>query len=250
MYIISKFNDYYDGAVGMGIDKTIIYQRHLKAMSIPEHIRKTIDEDHGWNSSFTDRYSDKIPKGRYNTSIIVVGFCGKLYLGLKCTKQIWGRNEFDVYTDLYKTHITYDLERIREIIKQYDKDRKGYEKKWYKSKSELFENYLLRFNAIDPTEWFRELNTPIFVWGTPKDIDRWRYIDQDLDKNNFFVNASLKDYEFAKVIDPYTAFQEVYMYIGGVLGVNKDGTEIPATEKQKVAQHGMDKWSFRKPPNK
>ena len=40
------------------------------------------------------------------------------------------------------------------------------------------------------------------------------------------------------------------MYVSGVLGVNKDGTEFPATEKEKVARHGMDKWSFRKPPSK
>ena len=46
------------------------------------------------------------------------------------------------------------------------------------------------------------------------------------------------------------AFQEIQMYVSGVLGSNEDGEQTEMTEKQKVAQHGMNKWSFRKPSNK
>ena len=105
-------------------------------------------------------------------------------------------------------------------------------------------------NSLDATKWFREFHTPIFAWGS-YGIDIYARWHGTLDKkNSFIVNPILRDYQFARVIDPYTAFQEIQMYVSGVLGVNKDGTEFPSTEKEKVAQHGMDKWSFRRPPSK
>jgi hypothetical protein len=40
------------------------------------------------------------------------------------------------------------------------------------------------------------------------------------------------------------------MFISGVLPFGDNVDQLPYTEKQKVAQHGMDKWSFRKEPHK
>jgi hypothetical protein len=40
------------------------------------------------------------------------------------------------------------------------------------------------------------------------------------------------------------------MFISGVLGNNENAPQPIMTEKEKVAQHGMDKWSFRKEPSK
>ena len=55
--------------------------------------------------------------------------------------------------------------------------------------------------------------------------------------------------EFYKVIDAFTAFQEISMFIGGVLGIGeKEIVEIE--DKYKIGQHGFDKWSFRKEPSK
>jgi len=249
MYIISKNRDYYDSAVGMGIDKSIVYERHLNSMLIPKDVHEVLDEDQGkWHSAagFTTSYGGDIPKGKFNSHLIVVGFCGKLHIGIKFTKQLYGQG---IINDTYETEIIYDHDKILKRLKAEDETKRG-KYSWERPyRVENFNNYVTRINAFNVDKWFRRFNTPIFVYGTPLDISRWRYEDK-IDGCNFFINPVLKDYQFAKVVDPYTAFQEIYMYIGGVLGANKDGTEIPATEKQKVAQHGMNKWSFRKPPSK
>ena len=79
MLIIKKYKDYYDGAVGMGIDKTIVYERKLNAMLIPSHIKEKIKEEKNWGTySFTTQYASfHLPEKKYNTYLIVVGFCGK-----------------------------------------------------------------------------------------------------------------------------------------------------------------------------
>ena len=89
----------------------------------------------------------------------------------------------------------------------------------------------------DPINLFRESKTPIFVYDTYRRDDA------------FIINPILKDYEFYKVVDAFTAFTELQMFISGVLGVGeKEIVEIE--DKYKIGQHGFDKWSFRKEPQK
>lgn len=61
---------------------------------------------------------------------------------------------------------------------------------------------------------------------------------------------TLKDVEFGKVLDPVRAFQELSMWVGGVLP--RPGPPMVQITDPKVllAKAGMDKTSFRKPPEK
>ena len=246
MYIISKFKDYYDGAVGMGIDKTIVYERHIRQEQIPDELNKLFDR-YG-NYSLYRQIARNIPQGNYNTRLVHIGFCGKIYIGLVITKEI---PDGILTKRIHK--ILWDYTKIRKLLKKDVKRRKY---SWFRNQQsdlKLFNNYVIKINSYDATEWFRKFNSPIFVAGDPpiEDTYSWK---QKFGMNNedggLYINPILKDYQFAKVFDPYTAFQEIQMYVSGVLGVNKDGTEFPATEKEKVAQHGMNKWSFRTPQRK
>lgn len=62
-------------------------------------------------------------------------------------------------------------------------------------------------------------------------------------------NDKLEPLEFYRVIDPYTAFQEIDMYIGNILvGVNDS---VPAvSDKDMIEAKGFDNKSFRKDPSK
>ena len=248
MLIVGKFKDYYDGAVGMGIDKTIVYERHLVEMVIPKNISEMLKEIKHWGDSFTWVYGglgiEAIPKGKTNTDLVVVGFCGKLYVGIKITKPIVN----DPYN--YKVEFVYDHDKIVKVLKKEQKNRDSYDSKYRKSYLENYENYVVEIKAVDPTKWFIEYNTPIFVYGTSKPTTYRSYNSHNTPEENFFINPKLKDYGFVKVFDPYMAFQEIQMYVSGVLGNNEDGKQPKMSEKQKVAQHGMDKWSFRKEPKK
>ena len=50
-------------------------------------------------------------------------------------------------------------------------------------------------------------------------------------------------------MDTFTAFQEIQMYISGVLGTGEKEI-IEVEDKYKIPQHGFNKWSFRREPTK
>jgi hypothetical protein len=229
MLIVSKFRDYYDSSVGVGIDKTIVYERHEKEIECPKKIFDVLNLN--WSNNFTNTYY-RLTNGMENSGYFVIGFCGKLYVGYKFTKKI------DLYTT--ETEIIYDE---KTALEKFDFENK--KNRWRKN-SERFRAFNDKIKSVDTTEWFRELNTPIFVFGNIKEITGRLSPTKDI----ITINPNLKDFMFMKVMDSFTAFQEIQMYISGVLGVNKDGSEIVMTEKEKVMQHGFDKWSFRKEPSK
>jgi hypothetical protein len=58
-------------------------------------------------------------------------------------------------------------------------------------------------------------------------------------------DSCLKNFNFEKIIDPFTMFQKVQQFISGVL-TNKEKEPWPISDKLKAESHGYDKFSFRK----
>jgi len=59
-------------------------------------------------------------------------------------------------------------------------------------------------------------------------------------------NPTIKQYGFEKIIDPYTAFQEIYMYLAAKAKPEKIVPEM--SNEDKIFAKGFDKLSFRKQP--
>lgn len=59
---------------------------------------------------------------------------------------------------------------------------------------------------------------------------------------------ALKEYGVMKALDPYSTFQELSMFVGGIMGGNSPDMVKITDEKTLVKKHGFDKWSFRKMP--
>jgi hypothetical protein len=83
-----------------------------------------------------------------------------------------------------------------------------------------------------------ELDSPIIV------------IDYDLlytyvKKISVYKNTKLRDIEFYKVVNTFRAFQDLSMFIGGVMG-GKSPVMVEVSDKDRIAKHGFDKFSFRK----
>jgi len=234
MYIISKKKDYYDGVVGtMGVDKEIVYERKTieitnendlpKEFKRPDDIRPQLK---GRNHLLNLEFYRPHKKNKYKEAIpFIVGFCGKLYVGFKLEYEI--NKEF--YTDT-KTDIVYNIKKIKKYIKN---------EHWGRVLMGDI-NYIQNYDAMHV---FREYNTPAFIF----DFD---YTGEEYNKPTFIVKPLLKEHEFYKVFDSFRAFQEIQMFISGVLGNNeKDMVEI--SDIDKIQQHGYDKkWSFRKEPTK
>lgn len=229
MYIISKNKDYYDGVVGtVGIDKTIVYERETIEITDNSKIPKPFKvKRNSWN----DRnpflgvcHVNPTRKSKYESAHgFIVGFCGKLNLGwqLVYKEKEW---VFDHMEEVTKIDIIYSYENAKKYLKaDYWRSNLGDDIK-----------YVMNY---DPIDVFREFKTPIFVY------DSYRRDDA------FIINPILKEFEFYKVVDPFTAFTELQMFISGVLGVGEKEI-IEVADKYKIGQHGFDKWSFRKEPQK
>lgn len=59
------------------------------------------------------------------------------------------------------------------------------------------------------------------------------------------TSPCLKDMEFYRVADPFTAFQELSMYISGVMGGRSPGV-VDIGNDDRIAKHGFNEWSFRR----
>ena len=243
MLIISRKKDYYDGVVGtMGIDKTLVYNREpveIEEKDYPKFLKKaryswrgTKDTPfislayHDIKSEFKKRY------GYYGH--FVIGFCGKSYVGWKLYHEEYDPNI--IAGKKLITEITYDFELIKKIIKA-----RGY---WGNIADDV-EN----IKNLDSLQYFREFKAPVFVYDADfgRTVIGGRYLHRNVEK--FIINPLLKDYEFYKVFDAFQAFQEISMFMGGVLGRGEKEI-VEVADKYKITQHGFDKWSFRKEPQK
>ena len=163
-----------------------------------------------------DMYSEGFFKGNIFKAVRIIGFCGKLYPLLQTQKAL-----------------IYDREEALKVIK-YSWDRKHI--------NACFLEYI---NNPVLLKIFAEKNTPVFIYGD--------YLDGKYEAGKvqeLIINPKLKDWGFQSIKDPVTAFQEIYMYISGVLGTPQKPT-IKLKDKELAAKKGhSDRYSFRKPPGK
>lgn len=233
MYIISKNKDYYDGVVGsVGMDKTIVYERNRNEITSDNMPRQFKNNRFSWNENnpFLRVCNVEIDKQKnkkyYKARGFIVGFCGNLHVGWKLNyKENEMNNETGFVQEVTKTDIIYGYKEAKRTLKTT----------YWNSKLLDDFKYVINYNSID---LFREYKSPIFVFDTDTMKD-----------NILIINAILKEYEFYKVIDSFSAFQEIQMFIGGVLGTGEKEI-IEIENKYKIGQHGFNKWSFRRESNK
>lgn len=238
MYIISKFKDYYDSALGVtGVDKSIVYDRkivELENKEIPIEAYKPLRYENAWG--YDSKYILHLNKNenKYkDVEYFLIGFCGKYYLGFKFYYLV----DNDPL-QRYEVDIKYDLDEVRKHL-NLDNSKKY---SW-KRHGDQFESLVTAVQNYDNDVIFRKYKTPCFVYHYATKISKSNRSDKQL----LTINPILKDFEFAKAVDPFTAFQEIQMYISGVLGINEKPVII-VSDKDRIAAHGFDKWSFRKPP--
>ena len=233
MLILDKKNkDYYDGVAGTtGIDKSIIYERNtieLENKNIPYPFSRDISWKKYRDNIVINLSYFKLKKDYemkyFDISYFIIGFCGKLYVGCKSYYMNGNVINFD---------ISYDMNHMKDCIID-------------RTYHDGFENTINNIQKLDTINIFREYNTPIFLWDycyLKRYSNRFSIYHE---KNvKFFINPILKEYEFYKVFDTYQTFQEIQMFISGVLG-NKENNVVIISDKDKIIQHGFDKWSFRK----
>jgi hypothetical protein len=222
MRIHSHFKDYYDSALSFGIDPALHYNRDEgKRFYYRQEIKAKLPQD--LTTEIAHHDTDYVREGKRWVptgflSYFLIGFCGRIYPCIKINKD--GRVRFLYSEDALKA---YETERGSLFRKDTHKQ-------------------MVKFltASITRDDIFIEVNAPVFILF---DDPEFRGRALNLDTNPF-----LKELEFFRAVDAFTAFQEISMYLGNQLVKRDKPDEI--ADKYKISQHGFDDWSFRKQASK
>lgn len=141
------------------------------------------------------------------SQVYIIGFCGKLY---PCVK------------------VGDDFHYSEDSIPEETRDNST---TWFNNRYRTS----LWDNTTDLSKHTESLflEAPVFVYT------------QTANGKQITLNPCLKEFQFYKVVDPATAFQEISMHLGTYLSRNEISSQ-PLSEKEALQKHGMDKWSFKK----
>lgn len=248
MLIVSKFRDYYDKiGASFGVDKTIVFNRRSYLTD-----KVKIMTPYGWYNFRTETK----PKENeiFSVDLVVVGFCGKTYIGIVHRTTTINKTEF-VQTQSHNDKFYWGKENIEKYLKRpLNKDEVNYINDFDESKKYI--------------EVFVTLKAPIFTHVYPithntstnsyfteffKSIENTKdEKGREITRQALAVNNNLSQLNFQSVVYPVQAFQEVQMFISGVLGVGEKPM-IEISNNDKIVSQGFDlKTSFRKdtPPTR
>lgn len=271
-------HDYYDSGLAFGQDSSILFLRNGNRRLSDEELQELLDlprticsgrvvapgNDHPTN----DRYKHflrcrhafeniEVDRVRHEFQVAHVILCGRLYNGLRIVvKEPYG------FSREIETRWIWSVEALRHYASDYGftviEGRDGKTQDW-----DFVRSVQVRVDITVQTltQWFSPQRLPDSArsrmveerltmitydpsLNTPQDADRvyrrWR-VDQ----------PTLANMQFAKAVDPYTAFQEISMWVGGVIGSYGPNTVEITDNRIKIEKHGFDnRTSFRKAPSK
>ncbi len=205
MRIISPFRDYYDN-VHRGDDHPV-YLRKTEVFDTS----KALDEAKRTRGVRVPA----VPDLRDGYPAVQVWFCGKAYAWVDVDGVHYGPDQW--------TGLTAQLELDAPPWKR---------------------DYSSRYYRTLATRWQAIIDTPVPIawhqaWDSP--VIARIYTGRN---TYLHVNPQLNKLDFAKHVDPYTAYQELDMFLGGPLAKNNDPPQ-EISDEIRAAKHGFDKRSFK-----
>ena len=236
MRIKSNFHDYYDSLQANDQDRTLIYLRKAVESKIAGPFPFPIfTNGRNWGRWAWSR-NNAFPCFRQ----FIVGFCGKIYpvVQLSISEEI--------------TANCHNIADVDHFMKENYKE-KVFRKYFYSTKLSFLEKFWgENLSRVHLEKWFNDVKIeqdkfldifmknkcPIFIVSEgPLNHE---------DDRSITINGCLKDLEFFRVIDPFTAFQEIDMFLANIAIPNHPIPKV--SDKDMAEAKGYDKWSFRKEP--
>ena len=250
MRINSNFCDYYDCIQATGQDQTFVYQRFA---------REEILTNYPFHATSNLSYE----QGGLHYHTVNIGFCGRVYAALKVNRYKWhieGNNDNIKYC--------YSLDDIDKYVDEHcdKKEQEGYHyqhkngystkiaRLWHQRRKELelFFNRDEEYYKQNPNKHrtrFEENHCPVFyATNLPiyDDTGRFRYNGKGYECKIVY-DGKIGQFDFARIFDPYQAYQEVSMFLGSLAVPLKP---IPTIDDSIMAEiKGFNKYSFRKDPS-
>ena len=233
MRIISKFRDYYDIGSSVGVDMQNVYHRVTKKIPMIGKFPKSVPGSGYENNNYM--------------AGAILGFCGKRYAMVSVSPHIRDvsedrfvlfanpNNALNYVIDGIRKQMTYvNKVIIQRVVDQFNEDKKAF---WAREAATVhsFKRFAEETENFPDNELFHRIKAPIYLalYGCTGPC------------KNLIVNPQLKPMGFASVVDPFTAFQEVSMFMGGVLGRQENAPQI-TDDVVLLESKGFDKkTSFR-----
>jgi hypothetical protein len=236
MRIISRHHDYYDSALAHGADMTLVYERSTRTLDgRGDPLGEALDvlsapRREGHSVFHKGRYH---PQERYLPGVLL--FCGRAF-------PFYEHDHYERPVDGRTRTVHWGLDTVEAAV-----EASGQRGRWEAS----YEGYAHRSFSRAHVQGFFEAPTPEGPaadaharHGTP--VILYRRL-RDERKVQTVLDPVLRDLGFYRLRDSFTAFQEIAMYLGGVLRAGeRPMVEIP--DQVRAEKHGMDKTSFRRPP--
>ncbi len=217
MRIKSSFHDYYDGVQAQGQDQSLLYLRYPREVELKDSLFPWTERIRGWGYDII-------------YSCHFVGFCGKIYPALGI------HHPTNSYANVSYCYSLSDVDAFiqknfkRESVERYFSKPKTWRYTRRSTLETFFGECLVNRNRYE--HLFQDNQCPIFVYRERRDYCVITF------------NGRLKDLQFYRCFEPFTAFQEIQMYLGGLAFPNKP---IPVISDKIMAEiKGFDKYSFRK----
>ena len=226
MRIISNYKDYYDSL--QDYSDTILWNRQYYSIIERDPKFKSL-----WKktdlSYYYNTHSSKEKKNSYIHNIpVILGYCGNYFKYIIKLESLSDSNFIfsDDFFSIILNKETYDLLDVT-----LDNDIKRY---FYKS----FHNLDISFLASE--DLFNRYNSPLLLLCP-------LFLQGEKDKSLFriFINPSLKKLGFSKKKDIQQVYQELDMFVSGVLSNKEDRPDLSEKHRQGAR---FDKYSFRRLP--
>jgi hypothetical protein len=242
-------HDYYDNALAFGRDDAVLFVRQkehfLREKDVPfvwpwKELRlwfREADKRYSIPSTITGEFETK--KFRFSLTSIAVLFCGKVHLGLRLDTN-------DPRTYERQQAFFWTIETFQAWLDEHSLvPIKG---RWLRhrvaNKDDLVDPAILLQTYEAPKallDWMIENKVVLGFRTLNWNLYRRR---NDNDKPWDINGDRLKDIQFYKRLDAFSAFQEIAMWVGGVLPGNANAM-VTVDDSVRIAKHGFDKASFR-----
>lgn len=206
--------------MGSQISTAITYLRETKVLAAPR-TKITRWQDTYYVSQYAHTFT------QYTIDYCVLGLCG----------HMWPMIKFMAPSDRIPR---WDITQVKQVLNKLPVT--GYQNDWSVKWSERKCQQFLASDFSGFEQLFQRYQVPAFLIRPKCNSD-----DQKLPNLVLELNPTLEELHWQHTWDPWKCFQEISMYVGGILGNNEDKIP-PVSEADRLAGHGFDQSSFRRQP--
>lgn len=229
MRIHSKFKDYYDTALGFGSDPNVHWVRETLKLDRPELCSSIMIPSMMRREYSQPKFKkfERIP-GDESIQPVVILFCGQLYPCMWISVCPYGSETPRINT------LCHTIDRFEECLIIWGSDilkRRSWIRQSLVNRTKAYFDQRVSENRIRDIHF--EVKSPIVM-----------VTQNDRNQNDVTINPILKTFGFQGIVDPFTAFQEISMYISGVLG-SKEVDMIQISDEDMKYKKGFHDMSFK-----